>query len=155
QDVVGDLARQPVGRDESDRSRPKVLPAEAEADAVHIDVAAVVDRDLVPALAERAQVGMGHKGTVALATQKSIFAGHEQPAVRQEVDAVAGRLWSPGDDLAAPGQFDGSDLLRPPVAEPQPAVVPARRLANDQAGDQGLHFSHFSHADPSYKETSK
>ncbi len=81
-DVVSDLTRNPIGRHERDRSGPEVLLTEGEADFVDVDVAAAVDGDLVPALAERAEIGVGDKRSVGLAAQEPVVAGHQQPAIR-------------------------------------------------------------------------
>src|SRR5690348_14223856 len=39
-------------------------------------------------------------------------------------------------------EVDRPDLLGTPVAEPETAVMPPRRFANDQVADQSLDFSH-------------
>ena len=46
--------------------------------------------------------------------------------------------------LTVPVQVDRDDLLTGPVGEPEPAVVPARRLAEDDPGHQGAQVRHGS-----------
>src|SRR5207244_2994438 len=53
-DAVGHLAHGPVRGDQGDETGPEVLLAEAEVDAVHVDVGAAVDDDLVPAIGRQA-----------------------------------------------------------------------------------------------------
>ena len=68
--------------------------------------------------------------------------GHDQqPAVGQPVDRERERRRDAGDDLAVALEIDGDDLLRAPVGEPQAAVVPARRLADREPGQQNLRSS--------------
>ena len=64
------------------------------------------------------------------------MAGDEQAAVGQPVDgpAEAGRALS--DDLAVAVEIDRDDLLGAPVGEPQPAVVPTRRLDIGETAQQ-------------------
>ena len=45
-------------------------------------------------------------------------------------------------DLAAAGGIDRDDLLRTPVREPQPALVPARRLADHEPFQAHLRLVH-------------
>ena len=47
-----------------------------------------------------------------------------------------------------PCRVDRADLLRAPVREPQPAIVPARRFANRQPTQQDPWFSHRRHRNP-------
>ena len=140
-DVVGDLTRASIGRHHRDRSWPEVFLTKAEADAVDEDVVPAVDGDFVPALAKRPKVGVSDKRSVRLVSQESILARDKKTAIRQEVDAVASRLWSFGDDLAFAVQVNGPDLLSAPVAEPETARMPPGRLSNDQATDQALQSS--------------
>jgi hypothetical protein len=37
---------------------------------------------------------------------------------------------------------DSENLLRPPISHPQTSIVPTRRLADGETGQQGLHFRH-------------
>ena len=45
-------------------------------------------------------------------------------------------------DLALALEIDGDDLVRAPVGEPQPALVPARRLAERETGHQDVYVRH-------------
>src|SRR5262249_7919197 len=88
---------------------------------------------------------------------------HQQPPVGQPVEAVRDHGRYPGHDLAlarrvtqrppsalvrrrGPGPrpralryVHGHDLAGTPVGHPQPVLVPAGRLAEGQAGQQGTH----------------
>src|SRR5271156_1959920 len=70
--------------------------------------------------------------------------GHEQPAVGQPVDGVPHQLLlvPRGGDLGPAVQVDGHDLPVDPVAEPQPALVPPRRLGNAQTLHQDRRLGH-------------
>jgi hypothetical protein len=91
---------------------------------------AAVDGDFVQRFADHSKVGVSDKRSIRLATDEAVTSGHQQPAIRQEVDAVVGRLRPFGDHFAVAVDVNGSDLLRAPVAEPEAAVMPTRRLVD-------------------------
>src|SRR5262249_25718528 len=82
---------------------------------------------------------------VGLLAEQLPLAGHQKSAVGQPVDAVARDLRAWGDHFAVAVEVDGEDLLFAPVREPQPALVPARRLSHTQAGQQRTCFGHRAH----------
>ena len=140
-DVTGDLPQLPVGREELDVAGRGRLPAgEVEVRAVEVDVAAPVHDDLV-----RLLPGNGDQRPVRLLAAQ-LVPGHQQPAAGQPVDRIPHRL----DRAPRRGDFrlavhaDGHDLPVDPVAEPQPALMPARRLGNPQATQQHLWLRHDS-----------
>jgi len=129
-DAVGHLACAAVRADERD---------EAGA-AVHVDMAAPVHHDLVPgAGGESAQVGVGRERAVGLLSQQPPLAPvhDEQAAVGQPGDAEGQAEGRAQHHLGAAVGVDGEDLLRAPVGEPQAMVVPARRFAHREPGQQG------------------
>ena len=65
-----------------------------------------------------------------------IWACDEQASVREPVRRPAESIGAFSDHLAVAVEIDGDDLPRAPVREPQPAVVPARRLGYGQAIEQ-------------------
>src|SRR5688572_25043315 len=94
---------------------------------------------------------MGYKRTVWLPAQQEPIARRddEQAPIRQPVDAE----WERGhadDDFAVALEIGGYDLLGAPVGEPETAIVPAWRLAELDAGHQGLKFRHLP--SPIYRE---
>ena len=139
--VTGDLAQLPVGREELDVAGRGRLPAgEVEVSAVEVDVAAPVHDDLV-----RLLPGYGDQRPVRLLAAQPV-PGHQQTAVGQPVDRVPHQLdRAPGrGDLRLAVKADGKDLPVDPVAEPQPALVPPRRLGNPQTTQQHRWLSHDS-----------
>src|SRR5215211_7651442 len=108
---------------------------------------ATVHDDLVEARAETAQVGVVDQGAVGLLAQQPALGpgNHQQPPVRQPVDRERNGGRHRGHHLGGAVEIDRQDLLRPPVGQPQPAIVPARRLADLQPGQQDLgHRGHSS-----------
>ena len=67
----------------------------------------------------------------------------EQPTVCRPVDAERHR-WSleADDQLGLTVRGHGEHLARPPVAQPEPPVVPARRLGEAEALDQYVELAH-------------
>ena len=78
---------------------------------------------------------MHDERTVRLAAEKRL-AGDEETAVGEPL----GRPAEPGTarrrNLAVPFEVDGQNLLGSPMREPQPAVMPARRLDVRQTVDE-------------------
>lgn len=60
----------------------------------------------------------------------------------------AGSWSGRGHHLAAALEVDSDDLLRAPVREPETVLVPSRRLADREAGQQGLRFGHSRFLEP-------
>ena len=120
---------EPSGGDERDDPGLGLLAgAEVEADAVDVDVVAAVDDDLVPAVVvDAAQIGVADHRTVGLPAHQ-LGTGDQQAAVGQPVDRPAETGRARRDHLAVAVEIDRHDLARAPVGEPQPIVVPARRL---------------------------
>ena len=87
---------------------------------------------------------MGDERPVGLLPQQPPLAARddEQRPVGQPVEAERQRAEAAGHHLAAPIEADGEDLAGAPVREPEPAVVPARRLAQHEAGQQQLGLRH-------------
>jgi hypothetical protein len=100
--------------------------------AVDVDPAVAVDHDLVEVRAEHAQIGVVDQRAVGLLAQQPALGpgDHQQPPVRQPVDRERDGGRRRGHHLGVAVEVDGQDLLGPPVGQPQPAVVPARRLAD-------------------------
>jgi hypothetical protein len=99
----------------------RAAAGEVEFDAVHIDVAAAVDHDLVAGSTERAvqpghsgQIGMLHERATRLAPQQRL-ARDQQAAVGQPRDGPAHVRPARRDDLAVAGEVDSEDLLAAPV----------------------------------------
>jgi hypothetical protein len=138
-EAVGHLASGAVGGDQRDQAGGELAGGEVEADVVDVGVAATVDDDVVPGvLAQRAKVAVGHQRPVGLTAQEPPPGRRDgqQPAIGQVADAHQGL--DARDHVAPALQIDGKDLLRPPVRDPQPAVVPPRRLGEGQIGLQDL-----------------
>ncbi len=91
---------------------------------------------------EPGQVGVVRELAVGFeGEQRPRLVGDEDgPPVGQEVEAQRQRLVR-HDQLPRAGVVDRDDLAGDPVAEPQPAVVPARRLHQAEAGAQDVHLS--------------
>ena len=139
-DVARDLAQLPVRRDELDvAGLGRRAGDEVEVRAVDVGVATCVDDDLV-----RPLLGVdGHRPVGLLAPD--LVAGRQQPAAGQPVDGVphrvAGRV-AGEHDLRPAVHVNGHDLPVDPVAEPQPPLMPPRRLRNPQATQQNPRFRH-------------
>ena len=139
-EAVGHLAGDAIGRHQGDDARRELAPRKVEPDVVDVGVAPTVDDDVVPwVLAQGGQIGMRHQRTVGLLAQKTPVRRRDdqQPPVGQVVDAHRERS-DAGDHLALARRIDGDDLVRAPVGDPQPAVVPPRRLGEGQAGEQDV-----------------
>jgi hypothetical protein len=119
--------------------------AEVEVDRVDVDVAAPVDGDLAPPEPrDVAEIRVPDARPVGLDPDQ-LRACDEQAAVRKPVRRPAESIGAFSDHVTVAVQVDGDDLPRPPVREPQPAVMPARRLRHGQAVEQyaRLHPSSF------------
>jgi len=139
-DVASDLTQLPARRNQLDVARlGRLAGHEAEVRAVDVGVAAGVHDDLV-----RPLTGVDNHRPVGLLAPH-LVAGGQQPAVGQPVDGiphgVAGRV-AAEHNLGRPVHVDGHDLPVDPVAEPQPPVMPPRRLRNSQATQENLRFRH-------------
>jgi hypothetical protein len=87
------------------------------------------------------KIGVGHQRTIGFPAQEHSIAHDEEAAVGQLVEAQRKRR-NLGDDFAVAVGVQRDDLLRRPVGEQQPAIVPARRLEQATSRGQGLHFRH-------------
>src|SRR5262249_40153149 len=77
--------------------------------------------------------------------QPPLPAGHDQhPSVAEPVDAARERGCAQ-DDLAPPADVDRDHLPPAPVGEPEPPVVPARLLSEQDAGHQNLRLAGIRH----------
>src|SRR4051812_16194124 len=89
---------------------------------------------------------MGDQRSVRLQTEEEPIArgDDEQAPVWQPVDAdrLKRRKGQPDRDLALALEIDGDDLSRAPVGKPETVVVPTRRLAERDAGHQGLRLGY-------------
>ena len=63
-------------------------------------------------------------------------AGDQHPPVEEPVGRPTESFGAFSGDVAVAVEVDGDDLPRPRVREPQPAVVPARRLGHRQSVEQ-------------------
>jgi hypothetical protein len=77
------------------------------------------------------QLGMGDHGAVRLAAQQPIAGDEQQPPVGQPVD-TAGDGGRAADDLAGAAGVKRDQLVRGPVGNPEPAIVPPWRFAENQ-----------------------
>ena len=77
---------------------------------------------------------MRHQAPVGFLAQQLAFPSrdNQQPSVVQPVDRERDRARDADHDLAVAVAIHGDDLLRAPVRKPQPAVMPAWRLADHQ-----------------------
>jgi hypothetical protein len=109
---------------------------EVEVDRVDVDVAAPVHGDLAPAeLRDVAEIGVPDARPVGLDPDQ-LRTRQEQAAVRKPVRRPTEAVWAFSHHFAVAVQVDGDDLPRSPVREPQPTVVPPRRLGHPQAIEQ-------------------
>src|SRR5215207_5827580 len=118
-----------------------------EVDRVHVDVAAPIDGDLTPT--ERryvVEIGVSDARSVGLDPDQ-LRARDEQTSVWEPVRRPPEPVWAFSHNLARAVEIDGDDLSRPPVREPQTAVVPTRRLGHGQAVEQYARL----HAPPSFR----
>ena len=100
-----------------------------------------------------AEIGVPYARPVRLGPDQ-LLAGDEKASVREPVRRPTESIGAFADHLAVAVEVDGDDLSRPPVRQPQPALVPARRLRYRQAVEQyaRLHAPFFGrdHADSPY-----
>ena len=120
---------------------------EVEPDVVDVGVAPTVDDDVVPRVlaettARSAWVTSEPSGSWR-SSRRSRRRDDQQPPVGQVVDAHREGL-DAGDHLALARRIDGDDLVRAPVGDPEPAVVPPRRLGEDQVGKQDVPVARLS-----------
>jgi hypothetical protein len=109
---------------------------EVEVDRVDVDVAAPVDGDLAPPEPrDVAEIGVPDARPVGLDPDQ-LRARYEQASVREPVRRPTESIGAFSHHVVVAVQVDGDDLSRPPVREPQTAVVPARRLGHGQAVEQ-------------------
>jgi hypothetical protein len=126
--VAGDLSYVAIRRGQHDKARREFAAGELEADGVDVGVAPVVDHDVIPWLGrDFGQVSVRDQRAVGLTAQQSPLrrVHHQQPPVREEVDAHRERC-DGHDHFAAAVGTEREDLIRAPVREPEPSVVPAR-----------------------------
>ena len=85
---------------------------------------------------------MSHERPVRLAAEKKALASRddEQAAIRQPIDAERKTERRADYDLAVAIEIYCQDLLRAPVREPKPVLVPTRRFTHREAGQQGFEF---------------
>ena len=140
-DAVGHLAHRAAGRHARHQAGRELRAREVEAGAADVRVAARVHHDVVPRRRrEPGQVGVGDDRAVGLVAQQQALAPRhdEQAPVGEEVEAERQRGQA-RHDLGLAGVVEREDLARSPVRQPQPAVVPARRLAHDEPVLQRVH----------------
>lgn len=132
------LPNSAIQGDESDHPGGELATRKVKVDAIDINVAPAVHDDLVPRMLRKArQIGMGDQRAVGLPAEEQSLAPRddEQAPIAQPVDTK----WDTrraGDDLAPAFEIDGNDLLRAPVREHETVVVPTRRLAQRESGQQ-------------------
>ena len=88
------------------------------------------------------QVGVCHERPVRLAAEEEALASRddEQAAIRQPIDAERKAERRADRDLAVTIEIDCQDLLRAPVREPKPVLVPTGGFTHREAGQQRFHF---------------
>src|SRR5215203_2233398 len=134
------LPNRTIGSDQCEDSGGELATWEVEAYVADVSVATTVHGNVVPGVVrEAAQVGMGYQRPVGLPAQQKPISrrDYDQAPIWQPVDAKWERRYA-DDDFALALEIDGNDLLRAPVREPETLIVPARRLAERDAGQQGL-----------------
>ena len=145
-DVAGDLPDIAVRRDQGDEAWCELAAGEVEADAVDVDVPTIGGHDVVPWLGRGSgQLGVGDQTPAGFMAQQSPLGRvhDQQPPVREKIDAHRER----GDvhhDLVASIHAEHDHLVRAPVREPEPSVVPAWRLAENDTFHQDVTCAHLS-----------
>jgi len=115
---------------------------EVEVPGIDVGVTASVDDDVIPTVPRRLrQVRIRREAAIRLQREQRppLVRNQHEPAAGQEVEAQRQRSM-PDHHLAAAVVVDRDDLARRPVTEPEPALVPARRLHEPQAAQQDVHL---------------
>jgi hypothetical protein len=94
---------------------------------------------LQPKLGQRGQIRVVGQVAVVLERQQSqlLVGDQDRSAIGEEVEAQGQRL-VPDDQLGCAVVVDRLDLARDPITEPEPAVVPSRRLHKSEAGSEDV-----------------
>ena len=126
-DVSGDLTDLAIWRGEHQEAGRELAAGEVEADGIDVGVAPIIDHDVIPGLdRDSGQVGVRDQRPVALTAQQPPLrrVHDQQPAVGEEIDAHRERCDAQHHLVGTVGA-EGDHLIRAPVREPQPSVVPA------------------------------